>query len=460
MVARLQLVVGDDDFGVPAGWYPDPLGLPQLRWWDGQSWTEFTSEAQAPVMMQASSFAPEPVPAAVGATERRDASVAGGASVGYVDATSVASPAQPVAATPVAEVTPEPVAAPSAAPFIVAPAEPAAAQPVAEPAVNVHNLGEQMQFLTRRERREYERRLEAEAELFPHAAAAAGPAAYIQQPVSPEDVPAARSAFAPEPVAPVQPASFVQEPLQAQPLQPEPLQPEPYRPEPFAAAFAAEQTPPPTSFADLIGGEPGGADPVAAASGALLVPAEPAPFLASGLRELEPALSEILAEAALAPLPASSHANTLPSGFDIDETLVEEEPAPERKVLAKRTYTFASWVLALSSIIQVALAYFVVFVLDQPTNRPVMAVIWFGGLIVAAGIAGYDRLLLKASGHERTATGWWALLTPLAYLIARSIRTRRETGRGALLVIVWIIASAAAAGLIYLYPVLFTAAIQ
>lgn len=28
---------------VPAGWYPDPLGLPQLRWWDGNAWTEFTS---------------------------------------------------------------------------------------------------------------------------------------------------------------------------------------------------------------------------------------------------------------------------------------------------------------------------------------------------------------------------------------------------------------------------------
>ncbi|HOB57662.1 MAG TPA: DUF2510 domain-containing protein, partial [Rhodoglobus sp.] len=27
---------------MPAGWYPDPLGLPQLRWWDAQAWTEHT----------------------------------------------------------------------------------------------------------------------------------------------------------------------------------------------------------------------------------------------------------------------------------------------------------------------------------------------------------------------------------------------------------------------------------
>lgn len=42
----------DNTFGVPAGWYPDPLGLPQLRWWDAQAWTEHTSEARAPMVVQ------------------------------------------------------------------------------------------------------------------------------------------------------------------------------------------------------------------------------------------------------------------------------------------------------------------------------------------------------------------------------------------------------------------------
>lgn len=42
----------DNIFGVPAGWYPDPLGLPQLRWWDSQAWTEHTSEARAPMVVQ------------------------------------------------------------------------------------------------------------------------------------------------------------------------------------------------------------------------------------------------------------------------------------------------------------------------------------------------------------------------------------------------------------------------
>lgn len=43
--------MSDDDYGrVPAGWYPDPLGLPQLRWWDNHAWTEHVSDARQPMM--------------------------------------------------------------------------------------------------------------------------------------------------------------------------------------------------------------------------------------------------------------------------------------------------------------------------------------------------------------------------------------------------------------------------
>ncbi len=44
--------VTSDDFGSSAGWYPDPRGLPQLRWWDSQAWTEHTAEARGPVVAQ------------------------------------------------------------------------------------------------------------------------------------------------------------------------------------------------------------------------------------------------------------------------------------------------------------------------------------------------------------------------------------------------------------------------
>lgn len=32
---------------VPAGWHPDPQGQAALRYWDGQQWTEHTSDGQA-----------------------------------------------------------------------------------------------------------------------------------------------------------------------------------------------------------------------------------------------------------------------------------------------------------------------------------------------------------------------------------------------------------------------------
>lgn len=54
--------MADDDVRVPAGWYPDPLGLPQLRWWDNHSWTEHTSDARQPTVqpqpMRAEAAAP------------------------------------------------------------------------------------------------------------------------------------------------------------------------------------------------------------------------------------------------------------------------------------------------------------------------------------------------------------------------------------------------------------------
>ncbi|MCY7412231.1 MAG: DUF2510 domain-containing protein, partial [Salinibacterium sp.] len=57
--------MNENVFGIPSGWYPDPLGLPQLRWWDSQAWTEHTSEARAPIVVQPATrlaFADEELP--------------------------------------------------------------------------------------------------------------------------------------------------------------------------------------------------------------------------------------------------------------------------------------------------------------------------------------------------------------------------------------------------------------
>lgn len=47
----------EDLFTASAGWYPDPLGLPQLRWWNSHAWTEQVSSPHQPVVMQDAKFA-------------------------------------------------------------------------------------------------------------------------------------------------------------------------------------------------------------------------------------------------------------------------------------------------------------------------------------------------------------------------------------------------------------------
>ena len=47
----------DSQFRAPAGWYPDPLGLPQLRWWNNHGWTEQVSAAPEPVAVQEARYA-------------------------------------------------------------------------------------------------------------------------------------------------------------------------------------------------------------------------------------------------------------------------------------------------------------------------------------------------------------------------------------------------------------------
>ncbi|RQP09508.1 MAG: DUF2510 domain-containing protein [Microbacteriaceae bacterium] len=71
------------DTQVRAGWYPDPLGMPQLRWWDGRSWTSHISTArETPVRSAAPTGFAEPEEARARGRHRAETSGAGEAARG------------------------------------------------------------------------------------------------------------------------------------------------------------------------------------------------------------------------------------------------------------------------------------------------------------------------------------------------------------------------------------------
>ena len=39
----------------PAGWYRDPLGLPQVRWWNGISWTNRIEQRRPEIQLASAS---------------------------------------------------------------------------------------------------------------------------------------------------------------------------------------------------------------------------------------------------------------------------------------------------------------------------------------------------------------------------------------------------------------------
>jgi hypothetical protein len=106
--------------------------------------------------------------------------------------------------------------------------------------------------------------------------------------------------------------------------------------------------------------------------------------------------------------------------------------------------TVSSWFVALSPTFFAA-AYILEFlrVAGQPNLSLVfgaIAVSSFVPFVVAVIFATVDRHALKKRGYPLPASVWWMLLTPLAYLIVRTVKLRREVGRGSGPLWVWIAA--------------------
>ncbi len=303
----------DDNFGVAAGWYPDPLGLPQLRWWDSQAWTEHTSEARAPIVVHPTTI------------------------LGFADDDEDE------------ERTPE-------------------------------HEGEE--FLSRREQRARERRENGDL-------------------------------------------------LQASP------------------DIEIEAGTKSTTEADLDDDED--RDELSAH-----------PLLTMTLRELEPPLTDTVDDVTPGPRRASSHTNALPNESllsSLADAPDVEEQAPARENKRVKTYTAAVWAIALMPFFQVAACIIFVLVLGLGSNWPLIIATIVLPYFVVLGLASYDRLELKVRGHLRPANGFWALLTAPIYLVVRSIRTYRQTGKGFVPLVVFALSGLSVVAGILVVPGILLAAL-
>jgi hypothetical protein len=126
------------------------------------------------------------------------------------------------------------------------------------------------------------------------------------------------------------------------------------------------------------------------------------------------------------------------------------EPLSRRSMIRQGTrrapvlrVTAASWVMATLPLLAFATIIGVAIVLPFMATAFTFGLIALSYLLIGFGLAVWDRHVLMANDHERPASPAWALLTSLAYLIARGHRVERETGSSAIGPLVFLLVSVA-----------------
>lgn len=121
--------------------------------------------------------------------------------------------------------------------------------------------------------------------------------------------------------------------------------------------------------------------------------------------------------------------------------------AAERQQAVPRNWgTISVWLLTLTPWLG-AIAVFVVLALFDAWSLPALGVLalpWLIGLLWAQ----QDSARLADLGHRRPAKAGWALLTAPVYLIVRTVRVRRDVGRGWPPLLVWCAQAALVAAIV------------
>ncbi len=112
--------------------------------------------------------------------------------------------------------------------------------------------------------------------------------------------------------------------------------------------------------------------------------------------------------------------------------------ASSHRITKAKTHTRSVWLIAVMPIMQLALALSILAVLPQTDNFRVLFAVIVLPWVWSITLAVRDRNELTAAGHDSTAHWAWMILSPLAYLIGRSVHTRRFAHRGSAPLWVWL----------------------
>jgi len=384
---------------IPAGWYPDPRGTKQRRWWDGTSWTHALEAPPEPVAPAAPAYANLPGPG----------------TPGYSNLPGPAFAAQ-------AQRTPSP-SAPTVARALDA-----------EPSAPQHPLPTRRQLREAAALRETERLTADE----PSPVYAMGPAVssthqpQAQQPAEqltdhPVDAAESRAVstvaamtLAGAPVSATH--TFVPgAPVSARPAAP--VAAAPVAAAPLATAPLATAPVTPASAAAA----PVATAPVAAA------PATPAPI----------ALAPV-APTATGPSQASLLNGPAYQPFGMSPKITTGTIEAPTSV-----NTLAVWLITVLPAVALGAAVLLIrFAPDfyTPFTQGALAFVF---AIAGIALAATDRRQLTMRSHQSAASPAWILLTPLAYLIARAANTKRQAGRGWAPAVAFVLLTSAALALVY-----------
>lgn len=443
------------------GWYHDPADARLVRWWDGSAWTEHVQDAAAVSAPTAETAAVAAAPA----EPRAAAPAVSGAATAIAPAPASTFAAPTAAhtattATPEGFLLPDPQASPGRRPD--APVARRSALETAPPP----------QLPSRRERRQLESATSTQSGESAPSTASTASSESAGSGASTSSAPAASSLTGPQPTQPV--VDLRIPPLEA-------------FNDPGVAAFAAVESPVP---GPTVAPPPAPAEPsprvISSEPVVPSAPAEPAvpdfpaavphryaadahgarPADAPGTRPASAAIPATLPQAPIAPSNAEDDEGFARPWVSVDGgavplsavelASVDYEPLPRGVLNPPRTLppaptrsgTVSAWMLAFSPLIALLLlvgALLAATVLAggalSASAAPLSALAAdttglaiLGGVLLAIPLllivwVVLDRRALSRFGFQQRASGFWILLGPLFYLIARAVATRRE-GRG------------------------------